>query len=52
MRNWMFLFGLATVFAALVVAAAEASLYQEAAQATMTLGGGLFTIPLAAVVRA
>jgi hypothetical protein len=43
--------GLAAVLAALLIAGGQAHLAHEAAHANANLAGGVFTIPLAAVVR-
>ncbi len=51
MRIWALLLGLAAVLAALLIAGEQALIAHEAARANADLAGGVFTIPLAAVVR-
>ena len=51
MRIWFLLIGLAAVLAALLIAGAEAQIADEAARANATLAGGIYTIPLSALVR-
>jgi hypothetical protein len=43
--------GLAAVLAALLMAGGQALIAHEAANANASLAGGVFTIPLAAIVR-
>jgi hypothetical protein len=50
-RIWVLLLGLAAVLAALLMAGGQAVLTHGVAHANATLAGGLFTIPLAAVVK-
>jgi hypothetical protein len=49
-RKWVLLLGLAAVFAALVIAGAEALLADRPVRANAKLGGGVYTIPLAAAI--
>ena len=51
MLKWVLLLGMAAVLAALVIAGGQALLAHDLARANATLAGGLFTIPLAAVVK-
>jgi hypothetical protein len=45
------LLGAMAVFAALVLASGQSVITEDAARATATLAGGLFTIPLAAAIQ-
>jgi hypothetical protein len=51
LRIGVFLFGLAAVLAALLMACGQSGLSDEALRANASLAGNLFTIPLAASVR-
>jgi len=50
-RIWVLLLGLAAVLAALLMAGGQSLIAHEAAGANASLAGGVFSIPLAAVVR-
>jgi hypothetical protein len=51
LRIWVLLLGLAAVLAALALAGAEAVITEQAHYANAKLAGGVFSIPLAAVIR-
>ena len=51
MRNWVLLFGLAFVLAALLMACGQALLADHVARANSALAGGVFSIPLAAAIE-
>jgi hypothetical protein len=50
-RIWVLLLGLAAVLAALLIAGEQALIAHDVARANAHLAGGVFTIPLAAIVR-